>query len=118
MEAPREYGFINAKVRAMRSRLLHESVYRNLISAKDEREFLSFLSQTRYKGQVENLHTQPTEMAEYLLEKEEIQEFKEIEEYTKGHSKKFFKTLLLRYDAEQFKTLLRLSHAKKKEIVL
>jgi len=118
MEAPREYGFINAKVRAMRSRLLHDSVYRNLISAKDEKEFLTLLSQTRYKGQVENLLTQPTEMAEYLLEKEEIEEFKEIETYTKGHSKKFFKTLLLRYDAEQFKILLRLWHGQKKEVDL
>lgn len=118
MEAPREYGFINAKVRAMRSRLLHESMYRNLISAKDEKDFLNLLSQTRYKGQVENLHTQPTEMAEYLLEKEEIEEFKEIEAYTKGHSKKFFKMLLSRYDAEQFKILLRFWHAQKKEIDL
>lgn len=118
MEAPREYGFINAKVRAMRSRLLHESVYRSLISAKDEREFLSVLSQTRYKGQVENLHTQPTEIAEYLLEKEEIEEFQEIESYTKGHSKKFFKALLSRYDAEQLKILLRLWHGQKKEIDL
>lgn len=118
MEAPREYGFINAKVRAMRSRLLQESVYRNLISAKDEREFLTLLSQTRYKGQVENLHTQPTEMAEYLLEKEEIEEFKEIEAYTKGHSKKFFKTLLSRYDGEQLKILLRLWRSQEKEVDL
>jgi len=114
MEAVREYGYINAKVRAMRSRFLQESVYRSLASARDAREVASQLAATRYRDAFVSVDVQSPEAVENALERFEIREMKAIEKFCRGDSQKMVRILLERYDAEGLKAALRLWHAKAK----
>jgi vacuolar-type H+-ATPase subunit C/Vma6 len=113
MEAVREYGFINAKVRAMRSRFLMESTYRSLAAARDARELVNQLGQTRYRQALGPDDIQSPETVEQALERMEIGELRIIEKYSKSDSRKMVRILLERYDVERLKAVLRLWHAKK-----
>jgi V/A-type H+/Na+-transporting ATPase subunit C len=116
MEAVREYGYINAKVRAMRSRFLTESAYRSLASARDSKELAGQLGATRYKDAFQSVlgGFQSAEAVEQALERAEITELRAIEKFSQSDSKKMVQTLLERYDAEALKAVLRLWHAKMK----
>jgi len=114
MEAVREYGFINAKVRAMRSRFLAESAYRSLASTRDAKELAGQLGATRYRDAFQSTDLQSAEAVEQALERFEIGELRILEKYSKGDSRKMVRTLLERYDAESLKAALRLWHAKMK----
>jgi vacuolar-type H+-ATPase subunit C/Vma6 len=111
MEAVREYGLINAKVRAWRSRLLTESAYHSLAAAKDEKDLVNILSQTGYKNAAGLAGLDP-EALEFKLQVEETDRLLIIEKYSKSDSKKFVRMLLERYDAERLKAALRLWHAR------
>jgi V/A-type H+/Na+-transporting ATPase subunit C len=112
MEAVREYGYINAKVRAMRSRFLTESVYRSLASARDSKELAGQLGSTRYKDVFQSVDLQSAEAVEQALERFEITELRTIEKFSQSDSRTMVQTLLERYDAEALKTVLRLWHAR------
>ncbi len=114
MEAVREYGFINAKVRAMRSRFLTESAYRSLASTRDAKELAGQLGATRYRDAFQSTDLQSAEAVEQALERFEIGELRELEKFSQGDSRKMVRTLLERYDAEALKALLALWHAKMK----
>ena len=114
MEAVREYGYINAKVRAMRSRFLTESVYRSLASARDAKEVASQLGATRYRDAFNSVDIQSPEAVEQALERVEIGELKAIEKFSRSDSQKMVRVLLERYDAERLKAVLRLWHTKAK----
>lgn len=114
MEAVREYGYINAKVRAMRSRFLTESAYRSMASARDSKELAGQLGATRYKDVFQSVDLQSAEAVEQALERAEIAEMRIIEKFSQSDSRKMVQTLLERYDAEALKTVLRLWHAKLK----
>jgi vacuolar-type H+-ATPase subunit C/Vma6 len=115
MEAVREYGFINAKVRAMRSRFLPESTIRSLAGARDSRELVSGLGQTRYRDALAQADTLAPEALEWALDREEVRQLRIVEKYSKGDSRELVRTLLERYDAERLKAVLRLWHTGKKE---
>jgi V/A-type H+/Na+-transporting ATPase subunit C len=114
MEAVREYGFINAKVRAMRSRFLTESVYRSLLSARDAKEVANQLGATRYRDAFGSVDVQSAEAVERALERVETGELRIIEKFSQSDSQKMVRLLLERYDAEALKACLRLWHARTK----
>jgi vacuolar-type H+-ATPase subunit C/Vma6 len=114
MEAVREYGYINAKVRAMRSRFLPESVYRSLASARDTKEMVGQLGSTRYRDAFASVDIQSPEAVEQALERMEIGELKAVEKFSQSDSQRMVRILLERYDAESLKAVLRLWHAKQK----
>jgi vacuolar-type H+-ATPase subunit C/Vma6 len=115
MPAIAKYGFLNAKIRAMRSTLLADSVYRALASAKDNRELSSVLQKTRFREFSERINwDQPLAVQRDFLV-EEIHTLQRIQSFSK-HDVRFFVDLLLeRYDAEKVKMILRLWHSKSKD---
>lgn len=115
MSSIRKYGFINAKVRAMRSFLLTESLYRSMVASRDIKEIFSLLSQTRFRRAVERLESPNAIAMERELFLEEIYQLRAIEKFCSGDVHKFFLLLLERYDGEKLKILLRMWHRKCEE---
>jgi V/A-type H+/Na+-transporting ATPase subunit C len=111
MEAVREYGFINAKVRAMRSRFLTEASFRQLAAAKDSRDLASALAQTRYRDAMNGVDPASVEAVESSLERFETGELLVILKYAKSGSADLVRLLLERYDVERLKASLRLMHS-------
>jgi V/A-type H+/Na+-transporting ATPase subunit C len=111
MEAVREYGFINAKVRAMRSRFLTEAAFRQLAATKDSRDLASALAQTRYRDALNGADPTSVEAVESALERFETGELLVILKYAKGGSRDMVRLLLERYDIERLKASLRLMHS-------
>jgi V/A-type H+/Na+-transporting ATPase subunit C len=111
MEAVREYGFINAKVRGMRSRFLAEAAFRQLAATKDVRDLASALAQTRYREALNGVDPSSVEAVESALERFETGELLVILKYAKGGSRDLVRLLLERYDIERLKAALRLMHS-------
>jgi len=107
MNAVRSYGFINAKVRAKRAFLLSDVDYSDLCEAKDIYESLLILSRTRYKEMTGRLEGQTVESIEKEIHFEEIGQFLELMNISRNSAQKLFATLVLFYDGEKLKTLLR-----------
>ena len=106
------YGFLNAKVRAMRSFLLSSRIYRSLIEARDLNEMSSILSQTIYQDTLRNSDQKDPIEIEQILLYEEIVRLKKIEKYSSHYPKQIVRWFLERYDCEKLKILLRLWHRK------
>jgi vacuolar-type H+-ATPase subunit C/Vma6 len=112
MPALARYGFINAKVRAMKSSLLDAPLYRALAAAKDNREFTAILGKTKFHELAGRIHWQNSIPAERDFMVEEIRELQKVEHYSSRSLKPFLSLLLERYEAEKIKTILRLWHDK------
>ncbi|MBN2201621.1 V-type ATPase subunit [bacterium] len=110
MEAVREYGFINAKVRAMRSRFLTEASFRQLAATRDSRELASALAQTRYRDAMNGVDPASVEAVESAIERFETGELLVILKYAKSGSADLVRLLIERYDVERLKACLRLVH--------
>ena len=107
------YGFINAKVRAMRSFLLTESVYRMMAGSQSLKEMLTILSQTRFRKLVEKLKSEDITEIEQALIQEEIGQLRAIEKNSSGMVCRLVSLFLERYEGERLKALLRRWHHKK-----
>ncbi len=106
------YGFLNAKVRAMRSFLMTSRMYRSLIETRDLREMSSVLSKTVYQDALRNSDQKDPIEIEQILLYEEIVRLKKIEKYSQSTPKQIVQWFLERYDCEKLKILLRLWHKK------
>ncbi|MFH1941682.1 MAG: V-type ATPase subunit [bacterium] len=113
MSSIETYGYVNAKVRAMRSFFLTESVLRTLAAAKDLKEFFFTLSQT-HLGKIKEMTTyeDPVDVEQTLFQ-EEVRQLRVIEKNSRGNVRRIVALLLERYDGEHLKALLREWHHKK-----
>ncbi len=107
MESVRQYGFVNARVRAMRSAFLSRTAYRSMAAFKEPGEVFSFLLQTRYRAMVEGMEAKTPEALERALFREEIRQVRDVQKISKGGTRRILELLLERYDAERLKTILR-----------
>ena len=115
MESVRQYGFVNAKVRAMRSAFLPETAFRSMAAMPSPREVLSYLSQTRYARMVDRLDVKTPETFERALFRGEIRELRLIQKFSKSNTRTVLDRLLERYEGERLKGLLRAWHAGEKD---
>ena len=104
------YGFINAKVRAMRSSLLGDAEYRALVEAKSLRDFLSLLANTRYEQLAEQLNYQDIHAMEQALFFSEIHQLTIIRKYCRKETRPAMDRLMERYEGERLKAMLRSWH--------
>lgn len=105
------YGFINAKVRAMRSLLLTEPVYRTMMQARTLNDLMTILSQIPQYDSLESTASSPIGVEHFLM-MEEVRRLRVIEKYTQGEVRAFIALLLERLDGERLKSILRLWHRK------
>ncbi len=108
------YGFINAKVRAMRSFLLTAALYRSMIEAKSYQELLAVLSKTDYNKMIDRLESSETVAFEKIFLSEEIYRLQKIANLCKNDLHQLTLLCLERYDVEKMKTILRQWHKKEK----
>ena len=111
------YGFINAKVRTMRSFLLDKADYQALAKAANIDELFAVLSKTCYKDVVGKLESREPALVEQAFFLEGIKRLKLIEKSSRGNVKKIILSLFDRYEAERLKIILRCWYKKNEKII-
>lgn len=112
MRSMGKYGFINAKVRAMRSFLLTESIYRTMAGVGNVEELLPILAQTHFRNVIQRLKESDEIEQELLLE--EIHQIRLIQKHCHKSIVRLISLFLERFDGERLKVLLRHWHRKTK----
>ncbi len=117
----KDYGYANARVRAMRSRLLDESTYKALLSAPDYNHALGVLEGTEYGEDIEHFMMEgarPT-IIDRAFNRNLERNFGKIKEFFSGKPEDLVNVLLCRWDLYNIKTILRGMRAliPKQEIV-
>lgn len=104
-----DYGYANARVRAMMARLLDEQVYRQILEAPDYHSAIGVLEDTEYAKDVEEAVLEginPTNI-DRALTKNLIRNFDRIKHFISGRPHELIEVLLSRWDLYNVKTILR-----------
>lgn len=112
-----DFGYINARVRGMSSRLLGSDVYQAALSAEDFRAFAAVLSQTPYGSDVEEAQasSQGLRAVDRALAKNVFETTRSLLSFSDGAPHEMIAALLGRYDLEDVKTVVRAKHADRSE---
>jgi len=111
--AANEYGFVNARIRGMKSRFLTVGTYESLLQSKSYEDFIKILSSTYY-GQVisrESTTSIPTpEDLALILSKDFADVSTNLSRSITGKVQAFTKTYLEMFLAESIKSIIRGVH--------
>ena len=104
-----DYGYINARIRGMKSRLLDERVYNELLNQPDLESMISVLKNTQYGPVLARMPKTENLMDAFIQALREDLEntFKKILKISSGNPHKLFQILLMRYDIENLLILIR-----------
>ena len=108
-----EYGFVNARIRGMKSRFISIGVYESLIQASDYQDFIKILSGTYY-GSVIAKHSptavpSPDELA-LILSQDFVDVSANLSRSLTGKVRIFTDTFLEMFFAESIKSIIRGIH--------
>lgn len=108
-----DYGYINARVRGMKSRLLGPEFYAGALEATDFRAFLSALAQSPYVRELEEAQSryQGLKALDDALSRNFYQAARSILSFSDGKPHRLISLLLLRYDLNNIKAIARAQHA-------
>jgi len=105
-----ECEYVNARIKGMKSRLLHPAVLETLILKPDIESIIVELRTTSYKEEIEKASIQYSGIMciEVALRKDLTSSFRKIFDFMRGdESEKYIKILLGRWDIQNIKTILR-----------
>lgn len=105
-----DYGYVNARIRGMKSRLLDRQAFEDMIFQPDLDSLISVLEKTPYKEDViEAKVLYPGILCiEYALRKNFTRTFRKILDFTrKSDAERYIKIFLHRWDVQNIKTILR-----------
>lgn len=105
-----EYAYVNARIRAMKSRLLDRTMLEHLINKPDIDSMISDLEKTSYRQELERAGVQFTgiQRIEVAIRKDLVRAFRAIFGFIRGGEKENLLTLILqRWDVQNIKTILR-----------
>lgn len=112
---PRDLGYINARVRGMKSKLLGPTFTQAALEGTDFRAFLSALSQSPYMRDVEEAQARYDGLA--VVDSAVARNFYEtahsLLSFSDGKPREIIGLLLLRYDLSNIKAIARGKHAGK-----
>ncbi|MEJ2665987.1 MAG: V-type ATPase subunit [Deinococcales bacterium] len=110
-----DYGYINARVRGMKTSLLPDEFYAEALSATDFRAFLSVLGQSRYMHELEEAQSryEGLRAVDDALARDFFKTTRSLLMAADGNAGLLMELLLLRYDRENLKTIARAKHAGK-----
>jgi V/A-type H+-transporting ATPase subunit C len=103
-----DYGYMNARIRAMKSRLLAHTVLENLILKPDLESMITELERTSYREEIEKASVLYSGMLciEVALRKDFTNAFRKILEFAQGEKSEFYiRILLTRWDIQNLKTM-------------
>ena len=116
-----DHGYANARVRAMKSRLLDQSVFEKMLGMKDLSEILTALDKTSYRNEVheEVLKAGLLVGIEEGLRAATSADLQKILKIIDLEAKNLIEVLLGRWDVQNLKTILRGKHigAAKADII-
>lgn len=105
----KDYSYANARVRAMTSRLLEPSVFKELLAAPDYNRALGVLEETEYQEDLEHFMLEgarPT-IVDRAFNRNLVRNFGKIKEFFIGKPLKLVNILLSRWDLYNLKTVMR-----------
>ncbi len=110
-----DYGYINARVRGMKTSLLPEEFYTEALAASDFRAFLSVLGQSRYMHALEEAQSryEGLRAVDDALARDFFKTTRSLLLSADGDAGQLMELLLLRYDRENLKTIARAKQAGK-----
>jgi V/A-type H+-transporting ATPase subunit C len=108
-----DYGYINARVRGMKSKLLGAEFYAGALEATDFRAFLSALAQSPYVRELEEAQAryEGLKALDDALSRNFYHAARSILNFSDGKPHKLISLLLLRYDLNNIKAIARAQHA-------
>lgn len=108
----REYGYTNARIRGMRSRLLRQSFFDELMASTDIGGIISSLMQTEYGPDLENrlLHGHTAAQVDEALKDNMVRTFNRVVSFSNKEAIFLVNTLLGRWDLFNIKTIVRGKH--------
>jgi V/A-type H+-transporting ATPase subunit C len=117
-----DWGYINARMRGMKSRLLDHNTLDNLILLPDIESLIGELEKTPYRDDIIEARGRYTGIAciEYALRRNFVRTFRKIMTFSKNEEAEHYITLFLhRWDIQNIKTILRGKnvHATNEEIL-
>lgn len=105
-----DYGYINARIRAMKSELLTADFYDELLSADELSTLFELLKGTPYAEDITKARTKESRALDVLVTAFRInmeRNFRKILKFSAGEPNALFRTILARYDIYNVKTILR-----------
>lgn len=105
-----EYAYVNARIRAMKSRLLDHRQLDQLINKHDIDALIAELEKTPYREELERAGVQYTGISrvEYALRRDLVRAFRNLLGFTKEEDEENLLIITLhRYDVQNIKTILR-----------
>ncbi|PKQ37027.1 MAG: ATP synthase A1 subunit C [Actinobacteria bacterium HGW-Actinobacteria-1] len=108
----RDYGYCNARVRGMRSRLLKQAFMDGLMQAKDLGGIITSLMETEYAPELEErlLHGRSTGQIDLALKDNMVRTFRKVLSLVNDESLEVLGALLGRWDLFNIKTVIRGRH--------
>jgi V/A-type H+-transporting ATPase subunit C len=105
-----DYGYANARIRGMKSRLMDRKALEGLINIPDIDSLIIELENTQYKDDIQDAMTKyrGIDCVEYALRKNFTRTFKKILGFVEDQvAEKYIKIFLDRWDIQNIKTILR-----------
>ncbi len=116
-----DYGYPNARIRAMKSYLFDRGFYQKLLDMEDVSEIISALENTQYKKDIEEgiIKYPGASGVDEGLRRNISSTFRKIEKMVQDEQKQLLDVLLGRFDVHNIKTVLRAKNvgASEDEIV-
>ncbi|MHB1341219.1 MAG: ATP synthase A1 subunit C [Coriobacteriia bacterium] len=108
----RDYGYSNARVRGMRSRLLKGSFFDAMMHAKELPGVIQSLMETEYRADLEErlLHGHTTGQIDLALKDNMVRTFRKVMTLSNDEARNLLTTLLGRWDLFNIKTVIRGKH--------
>lgn len=108
-----DYGYINARIRGMKSKLLGPEFYNEALASSDFRAFLSTLGQSTYGRDLEESQSryEGLKALDAALARNFYQTTRSISNFSDGQAGELIAILLLRYDLANIKAIARAKHA-------
>jgi V/A-type H+-transporting ATPase subunit C len=105
----KDYTYANARVRAMKARLLDQAVFKSLLEAPDYNRAIAVLEETEYGEDIEHFMMEgarPTTM-DRAFNRNFVRNFTRIKEFFMGKPEEMVGALLARWDLYNLKTIIR-----------
>lgn len=108
-----DYGYINARVRGLKSKLLGADFFNEALDATDFRAFMNTLSQSPYQKDIEEAQSRydGLKALDAALARNFYGTARSILTFTDGKPHDLVSLLLLRYDLNNIKAIARAKHA-------
>lgn len=112
---PADFGYINARIKGLKAKLLAPEFYSETLSASDYKSFLATLAQSPYMAEVEEASSrfEGLKIVDDALSRHFFNVARSMQGFADGRAGKMIRLMLMRYDLNNLKSIARGKHAGK-----